>query len=452
MEGVTNFLWTVLSVSWIAALPGVDPIGPARVFGGLLFLWTVWRAAQLAGSIAGAEGGDSVLATAVTGLLLGCSGSLAFHAVSGLETALWGALFVGISASAERAVRTVSGGWGLGVLLTLLGMCRPEGVLVAGLGIGGLFLKAGTRRVATRAAVPFVLGLGCLELHRWTTYGSLVPNTFSAKPPDPAAGIEYFGAALLYGCGGFGLLAIARLPRSGALRGLGMVMLALVVGAVWSGGDWMPGARRLTLPLLWLAVSAGVAIALRPRGRSVGACAVAAWLAGNLGGAVTGWDSMKQAPHRASIVARAASDTHAIQTVALADVGVFGWEFDRSVLDLVGLTDAHIAALPGEHGAKEWDEAYFRSRSPELVLIRSETPVIDPLPAQPQVGATERPVLFSILDSGGYRYHATVDLDRELGRYLLIFRRNDVVLSAELWGKEAEKDLRQLLVELQARR
>ena len=43
--------------------------------------------------------------------------------------------------------------------------------------------------------------------------------------------------------------------------------------------------------------------------------------------------------------------------------------FRGSILDLAGLTDAHIARGRGVHGHKEWDEAYFRQRRPDLVLV-----------------------------------------------------------------------------------
>ncbi|MCO4771938.1 MAG: hypothetical protein KDA24_18045 [Deltaproteobacteria bacterium] len=452
VEGVTNFLWTMLSASWVSALPDVDPIGPARILGALLLVWTVWRASRLAGSIAERAGGDPVLAAGVTGALLAASGSLAFHALSGLETALWGALFLAICVRLDRLLHEGGGALGLGVLLALLGATRPEGVLVAGLLVGALLLRRETRPAGTRALAPIVLGIGALEVFRLLHYGSLVPNTFAAKPPDPVAGLRYLAEGLLYGCGVLGLGFAALVPRRSALSLLGLVLAVLVAGAVWSGGDWMPGARRLTLPLLWLSLAAGVALGTVTRGRRrVAAAGVAAWLVGNLVGAGSGWDAMQQAPRKAEALARAAQQTEAIKTVALADVGVFGWDFDRGILDLVGLTDAHVAGLPGAHGAKEWDEDYFRRRSPELVLVRSESPVHDPLVTQPQVGTTERPVLFSILDHGGYRYHATVDLERDLGRYLLIFSRTDVELPEALWGPPAEKDLRELLMELDAR-
>lgn len=452
VEGVTNLLWTLLSATWVAALPTVNPIGPARLLGSLLLLWTVWRAARFAAHLANDAGGDPTIAAAVTGLLIGVSGSLAFHALSGLETALWGALFLGVCVSLDSVLRRGEGGTLLGLLLMLLGATRPEGVLVAILVTGGLLARPGTRAIGLRTLAPVVLGLGAMEAFRIATYGSLVPNTFHAKPPDPAEGAVYVLKGVLYGTGGAGVLLALRAPMRGVLGPMGLCVGALAAGALWSGGDWMPGMRRLTLPLLWVGVAAGVAVSrARGRERFLSSLAISAWLAGNVAGGLTGWDSMRQAPTKAAIVARAAAATPAISTVALADVGVFGWEFDRSILDLIGLTDAHIATLPGAHGAKEWDESYFRARSPELVLVRSETPVQDPLLQQPTVGTSERPVLFSMLDGGGYRYHATVDLDRDLGRYLLIFARTDVNLPSEYWGEPARRSLKELLIELSQR-
>jgi arabinofuranosyltransferase len=452
VEGTTNLLWTLLSAAWIAPLPAIDPIVPARLLGAVLLLWTTWRCALLAGRLALRRGSEPEVAVAVTGLLVGGSGTLAFHALSGLETALWAALFVGAWELLDRAVTEGHGGPGLGLVLALLGMTRPEGVLLAGLIVGGLVLRPSTRRIGLAALVPVVLVFAAMEGFRLWTYGALVPNTFHAKPPDPAAGLRYLGSAVLFGTGGLAILPALGVSRRGTLAGVGVCVAILALGTVWSGGDWMAGARRLTLPLLWLCVATGVAAAQQPARRSWIGVVLAAWVVGNVVGAWIGWDHMRQAPMRATLVARAAARTPSIETVALADVGVFGWEFDRSVLDLIGLTDAHIASLPGAHGAKEWDEAYFRARSPELVLVRSESPVQDPLDAQPQVGTSERAVLLSILDRGGYRYHATFDLDREIGRYLLVFRRDDIALPDELWGPPPAKDLRQLLIELQARR
>lgn len=452
VEGVTNLLWTVLSASWIAWLPNLDPIVPARLIGALLLLWTVWRASLFAAQLAEDAGGSGEVAAAVTGLLLAASGSLAFHALSGLETAMWGGLFLAICVRLDRDLRRGDGGLLLGFLLLMLGATRPEGVLVAILVTGGLFARPATRGIGLRAAAPVVLGMGAVEIFRLVTYGSLVPNTFRAKPPNPAEGAVYLLKAFGYGTGGLGLLLALRAPMRGVLGPLGICVGVLAAGALWSGGDWMPGMRRLTLPLLWLGIAAGVSMGVaRDRERLLSMLAVVAWLGGNLLGALGGWDSVRQAPTKAAVVARAAAATPAIKTVALADVGVFGWEFEGSILDLIGLTDAHIAALPGVHGAKDWDENYFRGRSPELVLVRSETPVTDPLFQQPTVGTSERPVLLSMLDAGGYRYHATVDLDRDLGRYLLIFVRTDVDLPEELWGRPARRSLKDLLLELSQR-
>ena len=139
-----------------------------------------------------------------------------------------------------------------------------------------------------------------------------------------------------------------------------------------------------------------------------------------------------------------------VRQVALVDIGRFGWAFEGSILDLAGLTDAHIARLPGSHAQKEWDEAYFRQRHPDLVFIRSQTPIRDPLPAEPQIGVPERPLLLSILDQGGYRHHGTTSLGP--GKHLLLFGREDLALDPALWGEPAQPPFRELLLDFLRRR
>ena len=48
VEGMTNFLWTLLSAGWIAALPSVDPIHAARALGLLCHLVTIVLVGRLA--------------------------------------------------------------------------------------------------------------------------------------------------------------------------------------------------------------------------------------------------------------------------------------------------------------------------------------------------------------------------------------------------------------------
>ncbi len=452
VEGMTNLLWTLLSAIWIALAPEADPLGGARIVGGACHLATIVVVVLLAARIAGRAGGNAVLAGAVAGGIVAAMGNLAYFAMSGLETPLWGLLFVLAAERADHVWHSPETGFsgaavGLGVLLGLLAMTRPEGVLLGGLVIAAM---ASRLRTAILVAVPFGLICAGMEGFRLAYYGELVPNTFHAKPGVLSEGVDYVAAGLVYATGFVGLgaagPALRKLPWT---RAAATVLLVMIAGTTWSGGDWMPGLRRLVVPAVGGAVLCGVGAGLSDKVRLTGALA-AAWVLAAGVAFGTGWDHTKQVPWEASMLAEAANQTDGIELVAMADIGRFGYFFDGAILDLVGLTDRHIALLEGKHGDKAWDEAYFRERNPGLVLARSEDPIVDPLRGDPRFGTTEHGIVRSMLTHGGYRYHSTLDLGLPRGRYWVVFRRADITLPPEIWGKEADKDLRDLLMGLAA--
>ena len=452
VEGMTNLLWTLLSAVWIAISPAADPLGGARLVGGICHLATVAIVVVLAARVATRAGGDGAIAGAVAGGIVACTGNLAYFAMSGLETPLWLLLAV-VAAERGEAVSTAEFRGkgtvlGLGSILGLLAMTRPEGVLV-----GGLVVLAFARTVRTAAlmAMPFALIVGAMQVFRLTYYGELLPNTFHAKPGVFGEGVDYVFAAIVYATGIVGLVAagpaVRKVPWARAVAAICVVMVA---GTAWSGGDWMPGVRRLAIPVAGGALLTGIGVACSDR-RAVAGALAAAWIVAAGASFATGWDSTKQVPWEASDLAAAANATPGVELVAMADIGRFGHFFDGAIFDLVGLTDPHIARLEGKHGDKAWDEAYFRDRAPDLVLARSEDPVTDPLGRDPRFGTTEHDVVRSILEGGGYRYHATYDLNLPRGRYWVLFASEDVTLPPDLWGPPPERDLRELLIELNAR-
>jgi hypothetical protein len=79
---------------------------------------------------------------------------------------------------------------------------------------------------------------------------------------------------------------------------------------------------------------------------------------------------------------RAAAIAHGLHTrahtVALVDVGYLGYESGVEVIDLAGLTDARIAAMPGGHLSKQIDAAYLERRAPDAIVLHSATaPTVD---------------------------------------------------------------------------
>lgn len=441
VEGMTNLLWTLLSAAWIAVLPDLDPIGPARLLGVILYAATGWHLARVVvrASPQGTGAGPGLL---VAGLLL-VSGNLAYYAVSGLETPLF--LFLAVLGVAQLQARR----WGLaGLALGLLAATRPEGVLVGGLLTGAVLVRE--RRPALRLGLVFGLLVATLEIFRLGYYGDLVPNTFHAKAPVPESGIGYLGRYLLGGLGGVGLVgALPALRQRGPLL-VAAVLVVLALGVAWSGGDWMPGFRRMSLVHLGIVGLLGLSLASARGGRArqlvLAAAAVVGLAQVRLG--VLGQDSATFPHDSLDALAARANASAGVETVALVDIGRFGWRFDGRVVDLVGLTDAHLARLPGGHADKPWDEDWFRAKGADVLVARSETPVADPLVSAPRLGLPERGMVRSVLDHGGYHLH-TVMHPAE-GQWWLIFARDGLDLPEAEWGARSEKDLRQLLVEAAA--
>ncbi len=443
VEGMTNLLWTLLSVLWVK-LP-VDPIGPARLIGAICHLLTVGVLSQSAADLAARLGGRPAIAAGVTGVLLATSGTLAFNAISGLETSFYGILV------AFALTRLTRGNYALGGLcLGLAAATRPEGVLLGGLVLSGLVASRQPRAAVFGAAVPFGLVVLCLEVFRRAYYGQWVPNTFFAKPPGLGLGLEYVASGVLWGTGLFGLFGL--LPVAGRSRAAACAAAALpllLAATAWSGGDWMPGARRLTEVFLIAAPLLGISVAIAENvlQRLTAGVAALAWAAGSFSAAITGWDSARFDHERVAAMGQAAARSAGVNSVALADIGRFGWEFPGSIFDVVGLTDAHIARLDGPHGEKAWDEEYFRRRNPDLVLIRCETRITDPLSVEPSIPDGERALMISILDHGGYRYHGQYPLSP--GHWILVFPRDGLVLDPRLWGPQSPRDLRDILIDQQ---
>jgi arabinofuranosyltransferase len=451
VEATTSFLWTILSAAWIAALPSIDPVFMARCLGACFFFLTIVLSAVTATRCTPAHfRSQAVLAV---GLTLGLSGNLAYHALSGMETALYVLLVVLSLDIAGRVGDSPQRAYVGGLILGLLGMTRPEGIL-AGCVILILLVARGLRlRTLLQVALPFVLLIGGLEVFRWQTYGSLVPNTFHAKPPHLMSGLQDLGGFLL----GVGVLSpVLLLPaaaRDSKIRALLVFAAIMAVASAATGGDWMPGYRRFFPAYLALIIGLGRALACATDQyarlqRCFALLGFVCILLGNTGMAITKRDGAWYPTEAWGKLGEVVRATPGINTVALSDIGRFGWEYRGSIFDFAGLVDGHIARLPGQHMAKQWDEDYFRARSPDLVVLASQTKFDDPLTHFPVVRLLEEPVLDSIWVNGGYRFHASIPTG---AAHLLVFKRNGIELPQALWGPESPRDFRAIVEDLLVR-
>ena len=435
-EGMTNLLWTLLSATWIALVPDLEPLLVARLvgwaaLGGAVVLLVVLSARLSRCASVGA---------AVTGALLVANGGLVYHALSGLETGLWALLFaialllaLGVDQpSSARCVAT-------GAALALLAATRPEGVLAGAVFCAAWWLH--DRRAAIIAGTVFAAGVAALESFRWVTYGALVPNTFHAKPPGLRLGLEYLGSFLLGGLAGGTAIALAVLAwrRHPRLRPALVTAVVLAAGATWSGGDWMVGFRRFTLAFLVAALAAGVTLGNWPLERRRAARAlwlvVGAWLVCLTAASIQGRDRSRIRHGFYSELALAAAQEEEVRTVALLDVGEFGWYFPRSILDIAGLTDPHIARLEGQRHDKRFDARYLEARRPELILVRADRPFIGSILDGARMREPDAEYARWALDHDAWVYHTSHRYD--VGKWLWLFRHRSVELDPETWGTHA---------------
>lgn len=423
-EGMTNLLWTLLSAVWIALAPGLDPIFAARILGlGCAVAAVVLVIRTAADLVPSARAPAALLAA----LLCASNANLVYHAMSGLETGLYLLCVVG---GARAAWLGPADGRAVGLWAALAAWTRPEGVLLGAGFVGFSLLRH--RAAAWRALLIFGLAVGAMEVFRLAYYGRLTPNTFSAKPPNPAAGLRYTLGWLASGAGLIAGLALLGVDRRA--RALAAVTLLYVGVVASSGADWMSGWRRLLDAWILLVPMAAAAAASTTTRRALAGVAVAMqlWTYRSLDTAGTSY------PHLAfAEIGRVAAATPGVNTIASFDIGRLGWAFPGAILDLGGLTDPHIAALPGGYFNKAWDDAYFRQRAPDLILVTVEANA-----EGFRIRDVDAPVVAAAAAQGDYEIARAIVTGG--GTTVWVIARAGLELPERLWGPRSGPSLREL--------
>jgi hypothetical protein len=320
-----------------------------------------------------------------------------YHFENGLETAL--------AAFLVTALATIPGDSRAGrvahhAAATLLVLTRPEGLLAVLLWSVSLWLTDRRRHewaVAATAAMAFAGQLAFRQIY----YGEWIANSARAKLlPLGAAlphGLADLGRFAFQGSA-YGLLAILIVAgllagrRDTALR-FEALFLALLGGALAaSGGDSFPLWRFYIplAPVFFLAAARGLDLllallaALQPRRVSLALPGVA--LLAALWAPAPGFlrQVAVEASWRELWTEIGRSLLHAVPpgtSIALCPVGALPYASDLPVVDMLGLTDAHIArvAPDGRYfypGHQRHDGAYVLSRKPDLILL-ANGPVVD---------------------------------------------------------------------------
>ncbi|AUX22869.1 uncharacterized protein SOCEGT47_033850 [Sorangium cellulosum] len=218
------------------------------------------------------------------------------------------------------------------------------------------------------AGLPFV----AVALVRLSLFGRPAPLAALAKAPDAALGARYALACFLL-TGPLSLVA----PRAWRAlpawpRGLLAAVAAHLLAVVAAGGDWMP-LSRLVVPALPAVVLAAAHVASQAGARAT-ALRIALALAGQLFVMVrVGPTAARVGPERLRVVEELRGPLAGAQVVAALDIGWLGAATGATIVDLAGVTDPAIAALPGGHTTKRIPGGLLDARGVDaLVLLLAE--------------------------------------------------------------------------------
>ena len=343
-------------------------------------------------------------------LLVGLSGYLAYWAVSGMETGLHLLLVVLAVGGYIRALESGRKSWRLlcGLLFALLALSRPEGPVffVAALVARGLLLWRDGKRPDWADAGFFATAIVPVMIYffwRHSYYGAWWPNTFYAKAGGGlstwADGVRYLlralGPAFWSNALLMPLIFIGLLPWKKATPRTVVLLTAIAAQAgfiVLGGGDWMPG-WRFVLPAVPLLALLAPSIATRLFA-AMHKNRLDAWLGGwrktaalllllaplvahlygvkQLSHQPSGWtgyhDEYFFVPHHKAVADWLADHAEPGEWLATGEAGLIPYLTGLPAIDCFGLTDAHLARVPGKRHEKV-DPDYILDRRPQFLVI-----------------------------------------------------------------------------------
>jgi hypothetical protein len=250
IEGYSNPLWVFLLVP--VHLAGLPIAEAAKGLGALLFALGLaagmaWLALSEGRSWRTIGAVEAAFAIAVV-----LCAELAVWVPAGLENALFTALLLGMFWLDAREAEHPEAFGASGLCAFALSITRPEAVMYAAplIAIKGVQAWRGLEpaRQARTAVLSFVVPLVVYHVGHYLVFHELVPNTYYAKPSWQGGSAYLESTAkesgLVY------LLPLAVVGLFGRVRRVLLPGWACVAGSafvLYSGGDWMPHARFLSL-------------------------------------------------------------------------------------------------------------------------------------------------------------------------------------------------------------
>lgn len=419
VEGYTNFLW-------MASLAGLDKLGAGivptgRWLGFALAITSCALTFALVREIV--EGEAGAIAGVAAALVLAASGTWALWAGAGLEAPLFATLtLVAVRLHVrERRSRTfpVSG-----VVWGMVALTRPDGLVLVAITSASRLLDLvsdirsdeGVRSPAAPLArfagwlAGFAIVFAPYDAWRSAYYGHPLANTYYAKVGSGLAqynrGLDYVLSFLQQSGGWLLLLVPVAIAASPARRIDLAYLLTLVVGwlayTAYVGGDSLLLFRFVApiLPLYYalIAVSAATLLTSMRLERAPPRLALEAGIAAAVLALVaftmhpTSTNAVPIRAERRAVDDRAdigrwlRDNTPETASVAAVPVGAIGYESRRTIIDMLGITDEHIAHRDvsiGDFAAghEKYDSGYVLDRKPDIIIL------FDNLSPSPATGA-----------------------------------------------------------------
>jgi arabinofuranosyltransferase len=396
VEGFSSPLHVLLvsAMGWF----GLDLVAVGRGLGLLAagvitVLAGVWAARSL-------EFPWSIPGAALAAGLVAANPSVAIWSLGGLETTVYAALILACPLPLFLGPAGSRAFVGSSVIAALATWTRPEGaVTFAALTVAFMTSRSVPRRRRLTAIVAgaliFAGVVGIWIVFRVFYYGELLPNTYYVKSAFTSShlvrGWDYLRGFLAMSwvppAFAFAAIAVAR-DRPGA-RLLGVVLGAQILTVLLVGGDGLPAYRFLVPAVAPLAVLA-----------ALGADVVREW-ASRLGRAVS-WVTAAACLALVALVPHVPRDNQFVlyegqkefeiptltlagkwlregvpeeTVIATVPIGAVGYYSELPVIDMLGLTDRHIANRKvgrlgsGWAGHEKTDGGYVLSRRPDLLLL-----------------------------------------------------------------------------------
>ncbi len=274
--------------------------------------------------------------------------------------------------------------------ITLLGCCAlsrgAPGALAAGLAAAlrpellpwAFVLGVGRSAFAARGPEPRAVALSvvlslapalAVAVVRQLAFGSPSPLSLLAKPSDLSHGLRYATSAFVLGGLPLLLLAPRAFSRSnGETRVLVVAAFSHFGALLLAGGDWM-ALFRLLVPVLPTIALAAARLAERSSSAALVLRSLLALAASLLVLVDTGLPARHVLRHRLALIEEAAPLLVGAESVAALDAGWVGVATDRTIVDLAGVTDPVIAALPGGHTSKRVPEPLLVGRNTQAWIL-----------------------------------------------------------------------------------